>query len=389
MDKLKILVISNLYPPQVVGGYERAIADYARLLQERGHTVLVLTSNTEDLPTGYQKADSDPSTVRRCLSLWGTWTERGAQPFYPAHVASIAVRNYKTLEQELNSFKPDVCLAGNTDFLGSEVLEQILAAQIPVAHYVMNSQPGYSHDLAPRSPFYRYITVSNWIRDNLQQQGYPAETAQTIYPGADVEEFYQAELPQRDQLRIVYASLVMHYKGADVLIEALYLLHNAGIDFTATIAGGSLTPSFVEALQEFVQSEGLEEKIHFAGLLSRQELKQLYKTHNIWVLPSRFEEPFSIGLIEAMVAGLTIVTSDTGGSPEAVKDGETGLIFESENPLDLGDQLSYLFMNPAEWEAMSRKGQERALSELSRTRTMDRLESVLYELALPNKNINP
>lgn len=388
MEKLKILLVNNLYPPQVVGGYERAIADYARLLQERGHQVLVITSNTEHLPTGYKKADSDPQTVRRCLSLWGSWTEVGPQPFYPAHVAAIAVQNYKILEEVLRSFQPDVCLMGNADFLGSPILEQILAAGIPIAHYVMNSQPGYSCDLAPHSSLYRYITVSNWIRQNLEKQGYPTETAQTIYPGAEVEEFYQAELPQRDRLRIVYASLVMHYKGPDVLIEALYLLHNAGIEFTATIAGGSLTPSFVEGLQEFVQSEGLQEKIHFAGLLSRQELKQLYKTHNIWVLPSRFEEPFSIGLIEAMAAGLTIVTSDTGGSPEAVKDGETGLIFESENPLDLGDQLSYLFMNPAEWEAMSRKGQERALSELSRTRTMDRLESVLYELALPNKKIN-
>ena len=388
MEKLKILVVNNLYPPQVVGGYERAIADYARLLQERGHQVLVITSNTEHLPTGYKKADSDPQTVRRCLSLWGTWTERGAQPFYAAHVAAIAVQNYKTLEEVLCSFQPDVCLTGNADFLGSSILEQILATGTPIAHYVMNSQPGYSHDLAPQSSLYRYITVSNWIRDNLQQQGYPTETAQTIYPGAEVEEFYQAELPPRDRLRIVYASLVMHYKGPDVLIEALYLLHNAGVDFTATIAGGSLTPSFVEALQEFVESEGLQEKIHFAGLLSRQELKQLYKTHNIWVLPSRFEEPFSIGLIEAMVAGLTIVTSDTGGSPEAVKDGETGLIFESENPLDLADNLSSLPMNPAEWEAMTRKGQERALSELSRTRTMDRLESVLYELALQNLKIS-
>ena len=385
MEKLKILVVNNLYPPQVVGGYERAIADYARLLQERGHTVLVLTSNTEYLPTGYQKADSDPSTVRRCLCLWGTWTERGAQPFYPAHIASIAVRNYKTLEQELKSFKPDVCLAGNTDFLGSEVLEQILDAEIPVVHYIMNSQPGYTHDLAPQSSLYRYITVSDWIRQNLQEQGYPTETAQTIYPGAEVEGFYQAQLPPRARLRIVYASLVMHYKGPDVLIEALYLLHNADIDFTATIAGGSLTPSFVQALQEFVESEGLQDKIHFAGLLSRQELQQLYKTHNIWVLPSRFEEPFSIGLIEAMVAGLTIVTSNTGGSPEAVKHGETGLIFESENPMDLADQLSYLWMNPAEWEDMVRKGQQRALSELSRNRTMDRLESVLYELALHNQ----
>jgi glycosyltransferase involved in cell wall biosynthesis len=388
LDKLKILVISNLYPPQVVGGYERAIADYAGLLQERGHTVLVLTSNTEYLPTGYQKADSDPSTVRRCLSLWGTWTERGAQPFSPAHVASIAVHNYKILEQELNSFKPDVCLAGNTDFLGSEVLEQILAAEIPIAHYVMNAQPGYSYDLAPQSSFYRYITVSNWILENLQNQGYPTETGQTIYPGAQVEEFYQAEISPRDRLRIVYAGLVMHYKGPDILIEALYLLHEAGVDFTATIAGGSLTPEFVEVLQKFVESEGLQEKICFTGLLSRQELVQLYRTHNVWVLPSRFEEPFSIGLIEAMVAGLTIITSDTGGSPEAVQHRETGLIFESENPLDLADHLSSLLINPAEWETITRKGQERALSELSRTRTMDRLESVLYELALQNKKIN-
>jgi glycosyltransferase involved in cell wall biosynthesis len=388
VEKLKILVVNNLYPPQVVGGYERAIADYARLLQERGHQVLVITSNTEHLPTGYKKADSDPQTVRRCLSLWGTWTEVGAQHFYSGYVAAIAVQNYKTLEQVLRSFQPEVCLIGNADFLGSPILEQILAAGIPIAHYVMNAQPGYSYDLAPHSSLYRYITVSNWIRENLQKQGYPTETAQTIYPGAEVEGFYQAELAPRDRLRIVYASLVMHYKGPDVLIEALYLLHNADIDFTATIAGGSLSPSFVQELQEFVESEGLQDKIHFAGLLSRQELQQLYKTHNIWVLPSRFEEPFSIGLIEAMVAGMTIIASNTGGSPEAVEHGETGLIFESENPLDLADQLSYLLMNPAEWEAMSRKGQERALSELSRTRTMDRLESVLYELTLPNKKIN-
>lgn len=386
MEKLKILVVNNLYPPQVVGGYERAIADYAKLLQERGHQILVIASNTEHLPTGYKKADSDPQTVRRCLSLWGTWTDIGTQPFYPAHVAAIAVQNYKILEEVLRSFQPDVCLMGNADFLGSPILEQILDAGIPIAHYVMNSQPGYSCDLAPHSSLYRYITVSNWIREKLREQGYPTATAQTIYPGADVADFYQVELPPRDRLRIVYAGLVMHYKGPDVLIEALYLLHEAGVDFTATIAGGSLTPEFARVLQEFVESEGLQEKICFTGLLSRQELVQLYRTHNVWVLPSRFEEPFSIGLIEAMVAGLTIVTSNTGGSPEAVEHRETGLIFESENPLDLADNLSSLPMNPAEWESITGRGQQRALSELSRTRTMDQLESVLYEIAVQDNS---
>jgi glycosyltransferase involved in cell wall biosynthesis len=68
------------------------------------------------------------------------------------------------------------------------------------------------------------------------------------------------------------------------------------------------------------------------------------------------------------------------GSPEAVEHSETGLIFESENPLDLADNLSSLRMNPDEWEAITRRGQQRALSELSRTRTMEQLESVLYEM---------
>lgn len=386
MDKLRILVVNNLFPPQVVGGYERAIADYARLLYHRGHTVLVLTANVEGLTTSYTKIESEPMMVHRSLSLWGTWTDQGPQDFSSAVVAAIAVDNYQILEQELQSFKPNICLAGNMDFLGSTVLEKILNNGVPIAHYVMNGHPGYPSALTPPTGSYRYITVSNYIKDILQQQGYAIENALTIYPGADVEDFYQSELPPREQLRIAYASLVMHYKGVDVFIEALYLLHEAGVDFTATIAGGSLNPQFVEALEKFVELEGLQEKIRFVGLLSREELKELYRTHNVWVLPSRFQEPFSIGLIEAMVGGLTIVASNTGGSPEAVEHGETGLIFESENPLDLADNLSFLLMNPEEWEAITRRGQQRALSELSRTRTMDRLESVLYEMAVQDNS---
>ncbi len=382
LEKLKILVINNLYPPQVIGGYERAIADYARLLHHRGHKVFVLTSDTQGLPTSDKNTEPEPIIVRRCLSLWGTWTDQGTQRLPFEQGASIILQNRWTLAQELYSIQPDVCLAGNMDLLGIELLEQILAAGIPVAHYVMNSRPGYPPEFAPRSSLYRYITVSNWIRQGLQEQCYPVETTQTIYPGAEVEEFYQSELPSRDQLHIVYASLVMHYKGADVLVEALSLLHAAGVKFTATIAGGSLTPEFVRALHKFIESEGMQEQVQFTGVLSRQELKQLYRTHNVWVLPSRFQEPFSIGLIEAMVAGLTIIASNTGGSPEAVEHGETGFIFESENPLELADILSSLPSRPAEWEAIARQGQQRALSKFSRTSTMEQLESVLVELAL-------
>ena len=380
MPKLKILVISNLFPPQVIGGYERAIADYARCLHHRGHEVLVLTANVEGLATSYSQSEPEPMLVKRCFSLWGSLTKPGFPMESPPYATAIAIQNYQALAQEIQHFQPEVCLAGNIDYLGQTVLEQLLAANIPVAHYIMNAVPGYPVDLTPQSPLYQYITVSNWVQNSLKEKGYPTNTAQTIYPGAAIDKFYQPEIPPCDKLRIAYAGLVMPFKGTDVLIEALYLLHQAGIDFTATIAGGSHTAEFRESLEDFLTTEGLADKVKFLGLLKQQELIELYKTHNIWVLPSRFDEPFSIGLLEAMAAGLTIITSDTGGSPEAIDHQVNGLIFESENSLDLADNIYFLAGNPEVWENITRQGQQRALGEFGRTRTIEEIEVLLYKL---------
>ncbi|WP_375471650.1 glycosyltransferase family 4 protein [uncultured Nostoc sp.] len=380
MDKLRILIITNLYPPQVIGGYERAIADYARLLHHRGHTVLVLTSNTEEYTnTTYTNQEPKP-VVYRGLHLCGEWTKQGTHWFSLEEVASRTFLNRQIVAQELQTFQPDVCLAGNIDFLGLELLEKMLADGIPIAHYVMNATPGYISELTPKSQLHQYITCSNWIRDSLKQHGYPVNTTQTIYPGAAVEEFYQTELPPRDRLRIAYASLVMPYKGADILIEALSLLDTGGMEFSATIAGGTLIPEFTLALQEFVESEGMQDKVKFPGALSRQELKQLYQTHNVLVFPSRFQEPFGISQVEAMAAGLTLVTSGTGGAGEIVQHSKDGLVFESENPLDLADVLCSLPVSPTEWERITRAGQQRAMSDLSQLHTIEQLESVLFKL---------
>lgn len=376
---MRITILTNLYPPQAIGGYERAMADYARLLHKRGHEVLVLTSNTKEYTIDYTLTDSEP-LVKRCLILGGFWNDTGGFWFPPEQVEPINLENQKILVQELKSFQPQVCLVGNIDLLRIELLNIFLIAEIPVIHYVMNASPGYPLEVYPRSPLYKYITCSNWIRQKLQEQGYPVATAETIYPGAAVEEFYQPELPPQDRLRIAYASLVMYYKGADILIESLCLLQAAGIPFTATIAGGSLEANFVEALQKLIESEGFQEQVYFPGTLSRQQLKKLYKTHNVLVFPSRFEEPFGISQIEAMAAGLTLVTSGTGGAREIVEDGEDGLIFESENPLHLAEILSSLPNFPGEWETITRRGQQKAMSEFSQVKTLEQLESVFLQM---------
>ncbi|PSB20360.1 methyltransferase domain-containing protein [Phormidesmis priestleyi ULC007] len=383
ITSLKILVITNLYPPQVLGGYERSIADFARLLQHRGHTVLVLTSDTPQFSVSHPSLYPDPP-IERCLLLMGEWSSQGFRWFDHQRVVDVRQQNQAILKHHLEHFQPDVCLAGNLDFVQTqaESLALLLSHQVPVAHYVMNARSGYDPEHTPRSSLYHFITCSNLVTASLEASGYPAAaTAQTLHPGADVDAFYQVELPPRDRLRIAYTNLVTEDQGADVLVEALSLLHAAGIEFTATIAGGTFQPEFVDALKQFIESEGLQEAVHFPGALSRQELIQLYKTHNVLVFPSRFEEPFGISQIEAMAAGLTLVTSGTGGAREIVEEhGKDGLIFESENPFDLADILSSLPTDLARWDAIARTGQQRAMSKFNQTKAVKKLEAIFLEL---------
>ena len=379
---LKILVITNLYPPQVLGGYERSIADFARLLQHQGHEVLVLTSDTPQFSASHIGNYPDP-TINRGLLLMGGWSSEGASWFEHQRIVDVRQQNQAVLKHHLDHFQPDVCLAGNLRFvqMEAESLALVLSRRVPVVHYLMNAQADYALEHMPRSPLYRPVTCSDWVTANLQALGYPVATVQTLYPGADVDAFYQADLPPHDRLRIAYTSLVTEEQGADVLVEALSLLHAAGIEFMATISGGTFQPEFVEALKQFVESEGLQESVYFPGASSRQELVQLYKNNNVLVFPSRFEEPFSISQIEAMAAGLTLVTSGTGGAREIVEEpGKDGLIFESENPFDLADILSSLPTDPAGWEAIARKGQQRAMSEFNQTKAVEKLEAIFLEL---------
>ncbi|NJK53272.1 MAG: glycosyltransferase, partial [Leptolyngbyaceae cyanobacterium SU_3_3] len=330
--------------------------------------------------------------IDRGFLLLGQWTSQGAKWVKGEEIDAIVQHNQSLLKQQLRSFRPDVCLAGNLDFLqyDAEMLEQALTNRVPVAHYLMNEKPNYNAEQTPQQPTFRLITCSNWVKENLQAAGYPTKTTQTIYPGADVEAFYQAELPERDRLRIAYASLVAPYKGADVLVEALTLLSAMGIEFTATIAGGTLQPDFVAALKQFVEAEGLQTSVEFTGVLSRQELTELYQTHNVLVLPSRFEEPFGISQIEAMAAGLTLITSGTGGAGEVVAEhGQDGLLFESENPFDLAEVLSSLVNAGEEWRAIALSRTTTAL-EFSQAKATEQIEAVLLELvALKNSVSQP
>ena len=102
-------------------------------------------------------------------------------------------------------------------------------------------------------------------------------------------------------------------------------------------------------------SKGLGDKVVFAGFVSEETLRQLYAIAEVAAFPSLYE-PFGIVALEAMAAGVPVVTSDVGGFREAVRHEETGIHTWANNPGSLAWGINRVLSDAALAERLRRNG---------------------------------
>ncbi|OCR01907.1 hypothetical protein BCD67_05330 [Oscillatoriales cyanobacterium USR001] len=385
LDRIKqkhILVINNLYPPQELGGYGRSISSFARILQERGHIIQVLSSNASYLG----EIITPESNIRRDLILTGDY--QGGMNVLQDHqeINVINKHNKEIITDTIRNFKPDVCLVGNIQLLGTAIFDPFFQNNIPIIHHLGFAFLQYAPLEKPTSRFYHLSAASEYVKHSILKT-YNFDDVSVIYPGAFVQKFYkQRHSDHFDKLRIVFAGIVINTKGVHTLLEALKILDSYfHVDFECSIAGDiNYDKNFVETLHSFVAANELMSKVKFLGYQSQEQLVELFSRHNILVFPSIAEEAFGISPVEAMAAGLLVITTGVGGAGEVVEDGVSGLRFPSENSEVLARQLYGLLSEPDQWELMAQNGQQRALRFFDINRSVDLLEKKFYELLYPS-----
>ncbi len=359
----RILLVTNLFPPEELGGYGRMMWEFAHGLRERGHTVRILCGQAAYLRKTPTADEAEMEThVSRSLQLLGEW--RDGPPRLVGDekkLANLAASNARRVLEGAAKFRPDFILAGNIDFLGLDFLSDVLTAGYPVLHALANAAPGYAPADQPVSDAYLVAPCSDWNGRAYHQAGYANSRMTTLYPGARLDRFYRMFLPDARRLRIAYASLVMPYKGVHVLIQALARLHVSGVDFTAEIAGDSTDQAFLAEQKAYVVKMGMQHRVKFTGFLDRDGLFSLFARSNVLVFPSQFAEPFGISQVEALASGLVVVSSGTGGAAEIIRDGQDGLLFPAADFEALAARLVQLSNNPQLFRELQRNGQKRAL----------------------------
>ncbi len=377
----RILVLTNLFPPQELGGYGRKMWEFTRELRRRGHVVKILSA---DVPSLLSEANEEVAAldehVERRLRLFGEWPSGLARiNSSQDEILRVTNENHRIVKEMINAFEPDFCLMGNIDFVGYLVVEALTEASIPIVHCIGNPTPGLPKDYRPSASLYCSGPASAFLSKVLSNDGYPVNRPEVLYPGARIDDFIRLKDPAFDVPRIAFASILMPYKGADTLVDALILLHENGIHFQATLAGYASDNDYLDTLKNKARSSGLGESIVFPGLLDRKELIRLFARSNILVFPSIVDEAFGITQVEGMASGLAVVTSATGGAAEVVRDGVDGLHFKKGDARDLAMKIASLVADPEAWARYAKTGQERS-KQFSVSATVDTIEEMFEEM---------
>jgi glycosyltransferase involved in cell wall biosynthesis len=408
---MRILFLSNFFPPARSGGYTQWCHEVAQCLAGRGHTVAVLTSRHEQA-----KAPVDEQNIYRILHLEGDLAYYQPLDFFTRWKKQHQ-ENLVYLKQTIQEFTPDILfvwgmwalskalpaqaeqmLPGRvvyylSDYWPSAVDMHTAYWQLPARHWPAKAikpvlgkaaMSMIAKEGQPDLNFERVICVSARVRDLLVEKGLPIQNAFIIHGGTDMDRFQGVR--ERDyqsgHLKLLFAGQLVRHKGVHTAVEAVAkLVNKLKIDQISLTLVGSGHPEYEAFLRDLVEREHLQDYVTFHRPVSKDMMPEIFEQHDVLIFPSIYEEPLARVTQEAMASGLVVVGTTTGGTGEILKEGETGLTFEPEDADGLARQVARLIADPDLRCRLGQAGRQNVLDNFTLVNMVEEIEAYLEKTA--------
>ena len=406
---MRILFLSNFFPPARPGGYTQWCHEVAERLAARGHTIGVLTSCYE-----LAEAPANEQNIYRLLHLEGD-----LDYYQPLHFFTRWKKQHREnlvfLEDTIRDFAPDLIFVWGMWALSKALpalAEQLLPGR--VVYYLSDYWPSAvdMHTTYWQAPAQRWSTqgpkrflskvamsmlaeegqphlrleqvicVSARVRDLLVEAGLPIQHARIIHGGTDVGRFL--DVHQRDyqfgRLRLLYAGQLVHHKGVHTAIESMTKLVNQQRIHNVTLTlVGSGHPGYEAFLRDQVKREQLHDFVIFHKPVSKDEMPAILQQFDVLIFPSIYEEPLARVTQEAMAAGLVVVGTTTGGTGEILRNEETGLTFAPEDADGLAEQVTRLLADLDLRCRLAEAGRQTVLESFTLDKMVNEIEAFLID----------
>lgn len=362
------------------GGGAKVAENLIEQMLERGDRIDLVTMGYKDLP---RVEHEGRLTIHRvpCGRKDGTICQ-------PHEMFVYILRAMPLVRKLARERRPDV---NHTHFIFPDGILAMIASWTTGLRYMITAHgsdvPGYNPDrfqLLHRLLKWPWRVVvrnteqivcpSEYIKGLLLRAA-PQATCQVIPNGINVDRYSPGRPRQK---RILVVSRLVERKGVQYLLRALEGLEH---DYEVCVVGGG---PYLPTLKALAAKLGV--KVTFTGFVGNKtaQFRDLLETSEIFVFTSSAEN-FPVVLLEAMSAGLCIITADDTGCQEVV--GEAAVKVPSQNAAAIRSALAELMQDPERRAALGRAARTRAESKFTETMIADQYRKVYQRLARPPASV--
>ena len=368
MQRRNIVLITPIFPP---GGGGAAVVHYQLCKQLGSEACAVVLSADGEEAARFDRAQTFPVVRLPFLAgrraqigprwLRASWNIVGKRLLPRIPLAFLLMRHLRRL-------RPDVVCIGGLDSLYWILPLVRRISQSKVVFYIHGEEVPPGNDMGPISKrlYHRSIaamkkadavvTVSAWTARRVRELGIPQERVKVIYNGVDHSRFFPGPADEAIKVRhqlagkrtILTVARLDPRKGHETVLRAIPAVLREFPNAVYVIVGDGPQRTTLERL---VRSLGIDEHVVFARGVSDAEIPAYYRTCELFVQPNRRmpdgdDEGFGLVFLEAGACRRPVIGGRSGGVPEAVVDGETGILVNGDSVQETADAILRLLSNP-------------------------------------------
>ena len=370
------ILTSGILPiPAVMGGAVENLIDFYLEYndQHRLHNITVYSINHPALKKSFQhESEVNRYHYINVTSFWARFKRR--LYFYKMKNEPYDHFIGYYLEQSLKHIskcKYDIIILENRPNYVLKVKEKTKSKIIYHLHNDMLNNETPNHQIIYNAA-YKIICVSNYIKNRVRTINPNDTKCITVYNGIDLEAFsikkpitiHREDIGFNEKdFIVVYNGRINKEKGVSELLDAMLKLKEypqiklliIGSSFFGNI---NTDDDYINSLIN--KSQKIRNRIKFTGFIPYNKVPSYLHLANIAVLPSMWEEPFGLTILESMAAGVPLITTRSGGIPEICEN--CAILIERENIVQhISESIESIFMNPEIAKLLSKKAYKRSL----------------------------